>query len=113
MAVVGVDLAMEGIERELLHYILRIIAAISIVTAAAISIYYLLINRTLVRPIRQLNTAAKSLVDNLDKNGSVDLEVHTGDELEELAGSFLKMHSDLASISKGSLRSRRKKAHQR
>ena len=95
VAVVGVDLAMEGIERELLHYILRIIAAISIVTAAAISIYYLLINRTLVRPIRQLNTAAKSLVDNLDKNGSVDLEVHTGDELEELAGSFLKMHSDL------------------
>ncbi len=95
VAVVGVDLSMEGIERELLQYILTIIIAVVLVSAAAFIIFYFMINRVLVKPIGQLNSAAKSFVGNLDRNENIDLEINTGDELEELAGSFLKMHSDL------------------
>ncbi len=95
VAVVGVDLAMEGIENDLVNYILTVIAAIIIVTVVAISIFYIRIDRILVRPISQLNNATKSLVKDLDKNKSVDLKIHTKDELEDLAGSFMKMHGDL------------------
>ncbi len=95
VAIVGVDLAVEGIERELLRYILTNVAAIVLVAAAASVIFFSLVNRVLVKPVSQLNSAAKSLVDNLDKNENTALDIHTGDELEELSGSFLKMHSDL------------------
>ncbi len=95
VAVVGVDLAMEGIEKDLVNYILTVITAIVIVTVVAISIYFIRIDRILVKPIRQLNTATKTLVEDLDKNKRVDLNIHTRDELEDLAGSFMKMHGDL------------------
>ena len=95
VAVVGVDLAMEGIERELVLYLLVIIAAISFVSTVMIIIYYFQLNRMLVKPISELNAATKGLVGNLDKNVKFDLNIHTNDEIEELAGTFKKTNADL------------------
>ncbi len=95
VAVVGVDLAMEGIEHELVLYLLVIIAAISFVSTVMIIIYYFLLNRMLVKPISKLNAATKGLVGNLDKNVKFDLNIHTNDEIEELAGTFKKTNADL------------------
>ena len=95
VAVVGVDLAMEGIEHELVLYLLVIIAAISFVSTVMIIIYYFLLNRMLVKPISKLNAATKGLVGNLDKEEKFDLNIHTNDEIEELAGTFKKTNADL------------------
>ena len=95
VAVVGVDLAMEGIERELVLYLLVIIAAISFVSTVMIIIYYFQLNRMLVKPISELNAATKGLVGNLDKKVEFDLDIHTNDEIEELAGTFKKTNADL------------------
>ena len=95
VAVVGVDLAMEGIEHELLLYFLVIIASITIVSAVMIIIYYFLLNRMLVKPISELNKATKSMVGNLDKQEDFNLNIHTNDEIEELAGTFKKTSEDL------------------
>ena len=95
VAVVGVDLAMEGIEHELVLYLLVIIAAISFVSTVMIIIYYFQLNRMLVKPISELNAATKGLVGNLDKKVKFDLNIHTNDEIEELAGTFKKTNADL------------------
>ena len=95
VAVVGVDLAMEGIEHELVLYLLVIIAAISFVSTVMIIIYYFQLNRMLVKPISELNAATKGLVGNLDKKVDFDLNIHTNDEIEELAGTFKKTNADL------------------
>ena len=95
VAVVGVDLAMEGIEHELMLYFLVIIAAISFVSAVMIIIYYFQLNRMLVKPISELNAATKGLVGNLDKKVKFSLDIHTNDEIEELAGTFKKTNADL------------------
>ncbi len=95
VAVVGVDLAMDGIRGELFRYILTIVLTNIVVTIAVSAFYYSRIKRILVNPIRQLNDATKSLVRDLDQNRDLDLEIHTNDELEDLAGSFVKMQGDL------------------
>ena len=95
VAVVGVDLAVEGIVSEMLYYILAISAAIILVSVIMIFFYYIKLNRMLVNPISELNTATKSLVGNLNKKADVSLNIHTNDEIEELAGTFKKTNSDL------------------
>ncbi len=95
VAVVGVDLSVDGMVGVFLHYFLLIFAAIFLVTAVTAAVVYALIKRVLLRPIEQLNQAAKGLVEGLDEGKRPDLEIQTGDELEELAGSFRKMDDDL------------------
>ena len=95
VAVVGVDLSMERIEREVTRSVLLVIVSVFAVTLLAVTISFFLIRRTLIRPIQRLNTAAKNMVENLDRSKKFELEIHTRDELEELARSFGKMNDDL------------------
>ena len=94
-AIAGVDYSIEGIERVLLHFVLRIIISVFLVTAATVVNVYIQIRKRLLDPIEQLNSATKNLVDDLDTNHMEKLNIKTGDELEELAGSFGKMNADL------------------
>lgn len=94
-AIVGVDYSMAGIERSLMHFILRIVEAVILVTAAAVVVSYIQIRKSLLDPIKQLNSASKHLVGDLDSDHLRKLDIKTGDELEELAGSFGKMNADL------------------
>ncbi len=95
VAVVGVDLSVEGMVLSLLHYFRLIVPTVLVATALAAAVGYVLIDRALIRPIGQLNAAAKCLVEGLDSGARADLEIGTNDELEELAGSFRKMDGDL------------------
>ena len=95
VALVGADLSVEGLISTYLHFLLPIILAILAVTAATAGIVFSKIKKILVLPIEQLNEATKDLVNELDSGRHFDLEIHTGDELEELADSFRKMDNDL------------------
>ncbi len=95
VAVAGVDLYMEDIIGEFLGYVLPIVGVIIISTLVAVVIAYILIRKSIVVPLQKLNKATKDLVENLDSDEISDLEIHTDDELEELAGSFGKMTMDL------------------
>ncbi len=95
VAIVGVDLSLESIRHKFFSNVLRINAAVWIATLIACAIGFFVIRRTLVRPIQRLNAATKGVVENLDTSLSMDLEINTNDELQELAGSFSKMNADL------------------
>ena len=95
VAVVGVDLSMERIISTVIHNVLFINIFIVLITLIVVALGFTTIHRKLVQPIGKLNTATKSMVENIDRDQDVQLDIHTHDELEELAASFLKMNSDL------------------
>ena len=95
VAVVGVDLSMERIISTVVRNVLFISIFIVILTLIVTTMAFMTIRRKLVRPIGKLNTAAKSMVENIDQDHDVQLDINTHDELEELATSFSKMNADL------------------
>ncbi len=95
VAVVGVDLAIEDIQRQITTLILALVIALIITGAVFGIVLYMIINAKVVTPIRKLNNATKDMVSNLDTENDFSVDVNTGDELEELADSFKNMHSDL------------------
>ncbi len=95
VALVGADLSMDGMTSTYLHFLLPIILTILVVTVIASALGAAKIKKVLIQPIEQLNEATRDLVDELDSGRGFDLEIHTGDELEELADSFRKMDNDL------------------
>ena len=100
VAVVGVDISLPYVFLRIIPFILIMIAVILIITDVALVILYYNLNKNLVRPIRTLNHAVTDIVDQLDRDEAFEVDVHTGDELEELSASFGKMYEDLRSYIK-------------
>ncbi|MBE6128390.1 MAG: HAMP domain-containing protein [Erysipelotrichaceae bacterium] len=95
VAVVGVDLSMPGLqarEREFVGMIVNSVLGVTLVMGA---ILYFFVRRGVVNPLLKLNDAAKELVEGLDSKEMIDLDIKTGDEVQELAKSFKKMQVDL------------------
>ena len=95
VAEAGVDLSVSGLTTIFIHSLLTIILAVIIAIGIAFFIAYKLINKNLIQPIEQLSEATKTLVDELGTGEHFDLDIHTGDELEELADNFGRMDTDL------------------
>ena len=95
VAVVGVDLSLDGMMTTLFAYLLLIVITVVLVTAISIFILYRIVRRLVLRPIEQLNMASQSMVGELSGESHFDLEIHSGDEMEELANSFRKMDEDI------------------
>jgi sigma-B regulation protein RsbU (phosphoserine phosphatase) len=95
VAAVGVDMAIASIRSSLDLFILTIVVVITGIVIIASIVFYLLIRKNLVKPIGMLNNAALELVGNLDSGKEFHIDIHTRDELEELAQSFGAMDADL------------------
>ena len=95
VAVVGVDYSMEDVRNAFIGYILTIVFVILTVLLIASFIFYMLIRKSLVEPIDKLNKATQRLVQNLDNDETFSIDIHTNDELEDLANSFARMDGDL------------------
>ena len=97
VAMVGVDIDAEDM-LEMLGAIFMINAiTIGVVTGALMLIYYGNLEINFIKPIRTLNNATKQLVSNLgtDRAGEFKVNIHTNDELEELAESFSTMDREI------------------
>ena len=95
VAIVGVDLYMPGIFKTILMFALVVAVGVVIVTALGGFIYHRSITRGIIHPIELLNRASSELVNNIDKDVEFIVDIHTGDELEDLADSFRRMDLDL------------------
>ncbi len=91
IALVAVDMEMERFTNTLVNYILSVVSIVIIISVLSLFVLYFVMRRSIIRPIEVINNSAKKMVDNLESNESTHIEMHTGDELEELAGSFNQM----------------------
>lgn len=95
VAVVGVDLSMPGIQDRLRDFVAMIVQSVLFVTVIIGAVLYFFVRKGLVNPLLQLNDAARELVSGLDSKKTAELDIRTGDEVQELAESFKKMQVDL------------------
>lgn len=95
VAVVGVDLSMPGIERALIGFIITIALSVIVVILLSIAVFYAVVSRQVVQPVNQLNDAAQQMVANLERQTPYQIDIHTGDEIEQLANSFQRMDGEV------------------
>lgn len=95
VAVVGVDLSMSGIRSTLFGFIWTIILNVFVVITIFNGIFYVFFRRKIIKPIKQLDYATKKMVGNLQSEERFEIDIHSGDEIEDLANAFVTMDSEI------------------
>ena len=95
VAVVGVDLSIPGFRKTIAMYMLLVMAAIFTIALIAQILFYKSVDRNLIKPISQLTKSTGEMINNLESDKVIDIDIHTGDEIEELADAIKKMDGDL------------------
>ena len=95
VAIVGVDFSMRGITQSIRAFVLTIIFNLLLVIAGFTAIFYAFVRKRIISPIKVLSSATHNLVDNLDKEESFTVNIHTKDEIEDLAHSFERMYGEI------------------
>ncbi len=98
VALVGVDISMHGVQETIIDFIFKVSVAIVGVVVLFTIFLLLYVNRKMVKPIRILNKASRQMVDNLENDLDVAIDIHTADEIEDLARSFETMNTEVKSF---------------
>lgn len=101
VAIVGADLSMHEIDMVLINFFILISALALSIIALFITIYFFVIRKNIINPLQTLVDSALEFVGNdadYSRNlKSMNVNICTGDEIEELANAFNKMTSDIVS----------------
>ncbi len=95
VALVGVDLAVDNVYKNIWLFVLLIFMVTIFVTILAVVPLFKAIDRNVITPISMLTESTARMVESLEDDSSVELDIHTGDEIEELANAIVKMDGDL------------------
>jgi len=95
VALTGVDLSIPDIDAIIFRFNIKIIISVIGVIILLMVAFYFFVSKQLIRPLKILNKATKLFVRNLDSNETLNLSIHTGDEIQELADSFQSMDGEL------------------
>ena len=95
VALAGIDISADDIEKEQQGFIQMIFAAIAGIILIAYLFFFIFIRKKIVKPILKIESAANSFVQNIEEAEKLDLDIHTNDEIESLANSFEKMSSEV------------------
>ena len=97
------DISMNEVKSTQRTFLLGLTALLAALTVFFIVLFLLILRRKVIRPIDQLAQATGAFIQNNEEelaNGTATVNVpaiHTGDEVELLAGSFRKMQQDMIS----------------
>ena len=96
VALASVDISMDMINGQIRQLIWLTVFVTIGVLVLLVCAYYFYLRKTLISPIKTLHGAAVGLVsDNMENLANFKLDVHTGDELEDLSDSFGFMVKEL------------------
>ncbi len=94
----AVDTAMESILSDQAHYMVMIGILLFILTAVVALLGMTYIGRSVIRPVKQLSNAARAYASEdaaSEMKQFVNLNIHTKDEIEELADSMKRMEQEI------------------
>ncbi|MCR5536005.1 MAG: SpoIIE family protein phosphatase [Succinivibrio sp.] len=95
VALVGADLEIAAISMQSLNFIGFIVISIIILVVLFTIVLYRLTRKRIIEPLTRLSALSGELVSSLDHGTKISLDIHTGDEIEELASSFITMHEEI------------------
>ncbi len=96
-----IDISMTSVKADGLAFLIILIFVMLLVSGLAVFIVSRMMARTVIRPINALSRAAASFVKDKQEgnaegaSGISKLEIHTGDELENLSDSVKQMETDI------------------
>ena len=96
VALASVDISMDMIDQQIRQFLGLTLCVVLVVLLLSIFAYYYYVRRILIRPLGMLHHAAIGLVESQMENLSdFKVDLHTGDELEDLSDAFRYMVSEL------------------
>lgn len=95
VAVASADIFMPGVHAAFFRFIGSVSISVICVVLFSMIGFFIFVRKNIINPINTLNKATKDMVKNLDTNDVIKIEVHTGDEIEELSHSFMNMDIEL------------------
>lgn len=95
VALVGVDLSMPDIQKNLIRFQLIVIATIVVIIALFQTFFGIFINKKIIKPVKIINSAAEQMVAHIEHGEDLEINVHTNDELEELGHAFVHMNREV------------------
>lgn len=95
LAVCEADIIMPRIEMVFPTVMVRILTWVLIMLVVLMIIFMHLTRRSIITPLEKINDVALHIVDNLETAEDIELDIHTGDEIETLARSIEKMNRAL------------------
>ncbi|MBQ0145507.1 MAG: SpoIIE family protein phosphatase [Lachnospiraceae bacterium] len=95
VALAGVDIAVDDIEKDQQGFVQGLILAIALIIIMAYIVFYAIIKRRIVKPVLKLESAARSFVKDIEGSETLNLGIDTRDEIEELSHSFETMSSEV------------------
>ena len=95
VAMVGVDMYMTDLQADMRQFLNIVPLVILVIILVAIGVFYSFVKKRIVTPINTLRNVSKSMVQNLEKDETIDVSINTGDEIEELFDSFNEMFGDV------------------
>jgi sigma-B regulation protein RsbU (phosphoserine phosphatase) len=97
IAVAAMDISLDEMLASFWNLMINLAVVLFFIMAGACVIYYLILNRSIIEPLLSMEQKTKGLVDRL-KSGSeepLQMDVHTGDEIESLANVLEDMGESL------------------
>lgn len=94
-AMVGVEIPMVTLQAALRQYLVYAVLVTVVFVIVFMLLYMLYLYRFVVRPINQIAQCAGAFVENNNHISSQLSEITTGDEIQILAESFMKMENDI------------------
>lgn len=95
VAIVGVDLSVPGLNQEIFSFLVNSVVFVAIITFLLSGIYFFYTKRNILKPIDLLHRAAGRMVENLEEDQVQEIDIRTGDEIEELASAFVQMNLEV------------------
>ena len=95
VAVVGVDVYMPDLQKNMADFLTVIVIAIILVVMLAIWMCFFFVKRKIVNPINKISSISRTMVENLENEESLQVTIKTGNEIEELFESFKQMYTDV------------------
>lgn len=95
VAVVGADVYVPDLKKEIVSSLLMIIAAIIAIILLAVVVFFSFVRKKVLNPIHTLHDVTKNVVDTLETKNILHLHIKTNNEIEELADSFERMYGEV------------------
>lgn len=93
VAVVGADVYVPNLEKEVITSLLMIIVSIIAIIVVTVIVFFYLIRKKVIKPIHTLHDVSRNMVDNLETGKTLHIGIQTGNEIEDLADSFERMYT--------------------
>ena len=94
-AIVEADILMPRIETATRSVLTSVIFYVALIMAVAIPLFYYFTRKRIIVPLEKISKAANGMVGFLHKKEAISIDIHTGDEIEQVARDFEEMDRKL------------------